>query len=138
MIDYLDTHHWVRNGAQGDAGLRSVLPRLRDLRRAPRTAVSAEAVLVPLDQQVRIAEPVSVTLRDVSRFGLGLVSSRLLEPGSQWRVEFLADARRLGEHLVSVRHCKSIQSAYLAGVQFCAAPDLLDSLGIDGADAAAA
>lgn len=138
MIDYLDTHQWLRHGAQGDAGLHSAPSRVRDLRRAPRTAIAADAVLVPLDSQARVAEPIPVTLRDVSRFGLGLISTRLLEPDSQWRVEFQADARRLGEHLVSVRHCKRMKSAYLAGVQFCAAPDLLDGLGAGGVNAAAA
>jgi hypothetical protein len=136
MIDYLDTGEWLRLDTA--SGASPLIPASREQRSAARTAVAGSAALMPVHPAAADTGRLQVALRDVSCFGLGLVSDTALQPGSQWRVEFLADAKRLGEHLVSVRYCTPLKSMYVAGVQFCIGPELLQRLGADAAPAAPA
>ena len=106
MISYLRT-------GPGDA----------DRRTSERVEVQATAVVTPLTSGGK-GDSFTVMTRDISRGGLGLLSTVALKPDQQVIVKLPGDGPD-GVHVVgTVKHCKTIAGGlYSHGVQFTGVAD---------------
>lgn len=118
------------------------LSRLEDLRdptksdknhrQFRRFVVRATAELHPMSRSRLDSTPVEVHLRDISRYGAGLISHEPLPIDSGWRLTFLQQGYYIGEQPLVVRHCRPVgQGVYLVGGQFVIATGLMALLGVD-------
>ena len=114
----------------------NLTPSDHELRRWSRLSVRGEAELYPMDRSRLDCSPVEITLRDVSRHGMGFLSNQDLRPDSCWRCCFLKAGHVIGQQALSVRHCSAVREGiYLVGAQFVVDSGLLLLLGIDPARA---
>lgn len=100
-------------------------------RQFERYVVRAEAELHPMDRTQTQHTPIPILLRDLSRGGIGFVTSVPLDVHSNWDVAFIQHGFVIGRQGLTIRHCKRVQDdAFLVGGQFCADSGLLALLGV--------
>ncbi|MEQ9455104.1 MAG: PilZ domain-containing protein [Phycisphaeraceae bacterium] len=117
------------------------LENLRDPQHLPRRAfqrflVRGDAHLLPMDRpHVRnnpSPEAIEIKLRDISRGGLGFVTTQKIEPGSTWRIVFYHEGFAIGEQAGVIRYSREIQpELYLSGAAFIISNGILSMLGVD-------
>src|SRR5690606_19317955 len=102
-----------------------------ELRQCPRFSVRAEAELIPLDRNRIDRSPIDVAVRDISRCGIGFVTTEELEVGSLWRCGFIHRDQVFNYQTLMIRHCTRLDDGiYLAGAQFVVDPATLAMLGV--------
>jgi hypothetical protein len=103
-------------------------------RQYQRFVVRGDAELRSMDRTCLDASPMQILLRDLSRGGIGFVSSLELERGSTWQACFLHKDYLIGSQGAIVRHCRKIENGlFLVGAQFCIETGLMSLAGIDPA-----
>lgn len=97
-----------------------------------RFVVRGDAQLLPMDRNHLDPSPVEVQLRDISRGGIGFISTTEVDVNTSWRVVFYHHGFPVGEQGVVVRHCRQVDTQlYLMGGQFVLNSGILSILGID-------
>ncbi len=95
----------------------------------------AELTLLPGHAAYRDPRPISISLRDVSRAGLGFLATEAIEPGAVGRVAFQFHGQKCGEQCIVVRFSRLVHDGlFLCGGQFIIEPYLMLLLGVDAGE----
>ncbi|MEO0965725.1 MAG: PilZ domain-containing protein [Planctomycetota bacterium] len=100
-------------------------------RRFVRFIIRGDAELRPAGPNRSDTEPLKISLRDVSRGGLGFLAERPIEVGTFWRCGFGDDGLSVGEMSCIVRRCRPVgPNLFLVGADIVVPIGLLMSLGV--------
>lgn len=104
-----------------------------------RFSVRGDARLEPLEDNETDLSTATVSLRDVSRAGVGFLIDKHLDAGSFWRIHFQSlgtwHPMRVASTCVCVRFCRLVQEGlYLVGGQFVVEPLTLVAIGVSEQD----
>lgn len=104
-------------------------------RQFTRYVVRGEAEIVSSEPMNVNHTPLEVHLRDVSRGGVGFISTKELPINSSWHIIFFHHGMEIHRQPVVVRHCQAVGNGlYLVGSLFCVEAGLLAVLGVDTKD----
>ena len=99
-------------------------------RRFKRHIIRGQARIESIDL-TDMDEMITVTLRDVSRAGVGFVADRFIEPCTMWRMFLTNGSFIAGSIVIIIRFCRAVTSdMYLCGGQTVIEPFLLHQLGV--------
>ena len=102
-----------------------------------RYAVRGLALLRPGSPQCADALATPVQIRDISRGGIGVLSSQPATSGQQWLVQITDDRVTLATLPGFCRYCRRVsEDAHLIGIEFAAEASLLLAMGVRAADLA--
>jgi len=104
-------------------------------RRYRRYVIRGDAELLPMSRTAVYHEPLAVQMRDISRNGVGFLSSEPVTPQSLWRLGFFQRGYEIGSAGISVCHCGQVgPSVFLVGAEFVLGSGLLTQLGVDAVE----
>ncbi|QDU72342.1 PilZ domain-containing protein [Mucisphaera calidilacus] len=121
--DLLDTLNALEDLRSNEVSARRAFQRF---------VVRGDAQLLPMDRNHLDPNPIPIHLRDISRGGLGFITTAELDVNSSWRVVFYHHGFPVGEQGLVVRHSRRVEAGlHLVGGQFVVNSGVLSLLGID-------
>lgn len=118
----------------------AALEHLRDpskskgLRQYRRFVIRGDAELLPMDPTELVRAPIDITLRDISRGGVGFVCSTELPLRSVWRMVLNTHGYAVGMMALVIRHRRVVRDGViLTGGQFGIPTGLMITTGVDPA-----
>ncbi|WP_428386953.1 hypothetical protein [Mucisphaera sp.] len=97
-----------------------------------RVVLRGDAHLLPNCRVHTNPNPMEIKYRDISRGGLGFITTHKLESGSDWRVILFHNGYAVCKQGLIIRHQQEVQDGlYLTGGQFVIHSGLLSILGVD-------
>jgi hypothetical protein len=104
-------------------------------RRFKRYPARGQARLLPGAYMDRDTASVMMEIRDISRGGLGMLSSVQMQLGQFWRVQLIENNVVVVTLPAFCRYCRTVvNGAYLAGVEFGVEAGVLLAMGVGAAD----
>ena len=100
-----------------------------------RIELRGEAELYPMNRKSLDRSPIEIALRNISRGGVGFLSSRALEVGSLWRMGLCVNGEIVGQQAIAIVHCTAARDdVYLLGGMIVIDNGLLQAYGISPDD----